>query len=243
MMQYSGNAALDIQPLGDSAVIIRFGEQISEQVNGRVHAAAACMEERPFPGFIECIPAFTSLTIFYDVYAVSDIQKGVSPFELVKKEVAERLSDLTAEQKDGRRIIEIPVCYGGEFGPDLEEVAKLNDLTPEDVIRIHTEGEYLVYMLGFAPGFPFLGGMSERIAAPRKSSPRPSIPAGSVGIAGLQTGVYPISTPGGWQLIGSTPLSLFQPEKNPPSLLRAGDTVKFVRITAEEYSRRKEEAN
>ncbi|MBT2711972.1 5-oxoprolinase subunit PxpB [Pseudomonas sp. ISL-88] len=242
-MQYSGNTALDIQPLGDSAAIIRFGEKISEQVNGRVHAAAACMEERPFPGFIECIPAFTSLTIFYDVYAVTEIQKGVSPFELVKKEVAERLSDLTAEQKDGRRIIEIPVCYGREFGPDLEEVAKLNDLTPEDVIRIHTEGEYLVYMLGFAPGFPFLGGMSERIAAPRKSSPRPSIPAGSVGIAGLQTGVYPISTPGGWQLIGSTPLNLFQPEKNPPSLLRSGDTVKFVRITAEEYSRRKEGAS
>lgn len=243
MMQHSGNAALDIQPLGDSAVIIRFGGQISEQVNGLVHAAAACMEERPFAGFIECIPAFTSLTVFYHVYAVSRIQKGVSPFELVKKEVTERLSDLTAEQKEGRRIIEIPVCYGGEFGPDLEEVAKLNDLTPEDVIRIHTEGEYLVYMLGFAPGFPFLGGMSERIAAPRKSSPRPSIPAGSVGIAGLQTGVYPISTPGGWQLIGRTPVSLFRPEENPPSLLRAGDTVKFVRITAEEYSRRKEGAS
>ncbi|KXZ12610.1 kinase inhibitor [Bacillus nakamurai] len=243
MMQHSGNAALDIQPLGDSAIIIRFGGQISEQVNGRVHAAAACMEERPFPGFIECIPAFTSLTIFYDVYTVSNIQKGVSPFELVKKEVTERLSDVTAEQKEDRRIIEIPVCYGGEYGPDLEEVAKLNDLTPEDVIRIHTEGEYLVYMLGFAPGFPFLGGMSERIAAPRKSSPRSSIPAGSVGIAGLQTGVYPISTPGGWQLIGSTPLSLFQPEENPPSLLRAGDTVKFVRITAEEYSRLMEGAS
>ncbi|MDN4142820.1 5-oxoprolinase subunit PxpB [Bacillus velezensis] len=242
MMQYSGNTALDIQPYGDSAVIIRFGGHISEEVNSRVQAAAACMEERPFPGFVECIPAFTSLTVFYDVSAVSNIKKGVSPFALVKKEVTERLSHIMTGRKKERRVMEIPVCYGGDFGPDLEEVAEMNDLTPEDVTRIHTEGEYLVYMLGFAPGFPFLGGMSERIRAPRKASPRPSIPAGSVGIAGMQTGVYPISTPGGWQLIGSTPLRLFRPEEHPPSLLRAGDTVKFVRITAEEYSRIKEGA-
>lgn len=117
MMQYSGNTALDIQPYGDSAVIIRFGGHISEEVNSRVHAAAACMEERPFPGFVECIPAFTSLTIFYDVYAVSNIKKGVSPFALVKKEVTERLSHIMTGRKEERRVMEIPVCYGGDFGP------------------------------------------------------------------------------------------------------------------------------
>lgn len=108
-----------------------------------------------------------------------------------------------------RRTIDIPVCYGGELGPDLEEVARINRLTPEEVVRIHTGGTYLVYMIGFAPGFPFLGGLSERIASPRRETPRMSIPKGSVGIAGKQTGVYPISTPGGWQLIGQTPLPLF----------------------------------
>jgi inhibitor of KinA len=122
----------------------------------------------------------------------------------------------------------------------LEEVADINGLTAQEVIDIHTSGEYLVYMIGFAPGFPYLGGMSEKIAAPRRSSPRTSIPAGSVGIAGMQTGVYPLSTPGGWQLIGNTPLELFKPYEQPPSLLRAGDIVKFVSVTEEEYHALKE---
>ncbi|MGM0950704.1 MAG: 5-oxoprolinase subunit PxpB [Bacillota bacterium] len=234
-----------IEQLGDSAMMIRFGEEINEQVNGFVHAAAAYIEEQPFPGFIECIPAFTSLTVFYDMYEVyKHLPKGMSsPFEKVKLDVEEGLKEIAKDYENSRRIVEVPVCYGGEFGPDLEEVAKINQLSPEEVIEIHTSGEYVVYMLGFAPGFPFLGGMSKRIAAPRKSSPRPSIPAGSVGIAGLQTGVYPISTPGGWQLIGKTPLALFRPQENPPTLLRAGDTVKFVRISEEDYHAYKEESN
>ena len=133
------------------------------------------------------------------------------------------------------RTVSIPVCYGGEFGPDLEYVARHNNLTTDEVIHIHSSGEYLVYMIGFAPGFPFLGGLSPKIATPRRPSPRATIPAGSVGIAGMQTGVYPIETPGGWQLIGRTPQKLFLPNENPPSLLQAGDVVKFCPISFQEY--------
>ena len=134
------------------------------------------------------------------------------------------------------------MCYGGEYGPDLEEVARHNGLSVDEVIALHSGGEYLVYMIGFAPGFPYLGGMSERIAMPRRSSPRAQIPVGSVGIAGMQTGVYPIETPGGWQLIGRTPLALFRPEENPPSLLQAGNKVRFRPISADEFAAWKEGA-
>ena len=134
-----------------------------------------------------------------------------------------------------QRVVRIPVLYGGEFGPDLDFVAKHNGLTKDEVIAIHTSGDYTVHMIGFAPGFPFIGGMSERIAAPRRETPRLKIPARSVGIAGVQTGVYPIETPGGWQLIGRTPLELFLPDENPPSLLVAGDKITFYEITSEEY--------
>lgn len=146
-----------IELLGDSAMMIRFGEEINEQVNGLVHAAAAYIEEQPFPGFIECIPAFTSLTVFYDMYEVyKHLPQGISsPFEKVKRDVEGRLKEIAIDYENNRRIVEIPVCYGGEFGPDLEEVAKINQLSTEEVIDIHTSGEYVVYMLGFAPGFLF----------------------------------------------------------------------------------------
>ena len=134
-----------------------------------------------------------------------------------------------------KRTIEIPVCYGGEFGPDLSVVAESNGLTEEEVIHIHSNGTYIVYMIGFAPGFPYIGGMPSEIATPRKSSPRLKIPSRSVGIAGSQTGIYPIETPGGWQLIGSTPLKLFSIHHNPPTLLQAGDHVRFKPISYEEY--------
>jgi inhibitor of KinA len=147
--------------------------------------------------------------------------------------------DVTVKQHP--RVVEIPVCYGGEFGPDLGYVAEHNQLSVEEVIEIHTSGQYLVYMIGFAPGFPYLGGMSERIMAPRRQSPRLAIPAGTVGIAGMQTGVYPIETPGGWQLIGRTPLALFRPQDNPPSLLQSGDIVRFCQISDKEYEEYKEE--
>ncbi|MGN9863721.1 5-oxoprolinase subunit PxpB [Bacillus swezeyi] len=231
-------------PLGDSAVIIQLGTDISEQTQRVASALTKQLENDPFPGFIECVPAFTSVTVFYHPFEVYQQMKNStafdSPYEKVKTLIKKSLQELTIEEEAEKRTIEIPVCYGGRFGPDLEEVARINGLTPKEVIDIHTADEYLVYMIGFAPGFPYLGGMSEKIAAPRRSSPRTSIPAGSVGIAGMQTGVYPLSTPGGWQLIGNTPLDLFRPHEQPPSLLKAGDVVKFVRVTEEEYERLKE---
>lgn len=241
MNQTVAKASAVISPLGDSALVITFGDSIQYDIHKQIKTYKDSIELNPFPGFVECVPAFTNLTIFYNplevVAAVEKKQKKefVSPFEVVSSIIQSKLENEQTEKELNHRTVSIPVCYGGEYGPDLEYVARLHNLTPEEVISIHSEGEYLAYMIGFAPGFPFLGGLSEKIATPRRPSPRTSIPAGSVGIAGMQTGVYPISTPGGWQLIGQTPIKLFLPEQNPPSLLQAGDIVKFKPISKEEY--------
>lgn len=214
-------------PLGDQAIVIDVGNEINEETQKYVRAISALLEASPSVWLIEIIPAFTTITVFYDpleaVYAT------------VKTELEERIAETSEEVMADSRTIEIPVCYGGDFGPDLEFVAQHNNLTTEEVIQIHTSGIYSVHMIGFAPGFPFIGGMSEKIAAPRRDSPRLRIPERTVGIAGKQTGVYPIETPGGWQLIGRTPLRLFRPEQEIPSLLRAGDQIVFKRISENEY--------
>lgn len=228
------NPVIDLIPLGDSAVIVQMGQTIQPETHRQVKALAAHLDEHPFPGLIEYIPAFTTVTVFYDPLRLS--------FSSVCWILEQMVSGLGDAMDIQPKTVEIPVCYGGEFGPDLEFVAEHNGLTPEEVIRIHSSGEYLVYMIGFAPGFPYLGGMSDRIAAPRRPSPRLAIPAGTVGIAGTQTGVYPIETPGGWQLIGRTPLALFRPHENPPSLLQAGDMIRFRPISCQEYHAWKEEA-
>ena len=241
MNQTVTKAPAVISPLGDSALVITFGDSIQYDIHKQIKTCKDSIELNPFPGFIECVPAFTNLTIFYNplevVAAVKKKEKKefVSPFKVVSSILQSKLENEQTEKELDHRTVSIPVCYGGEYGPDLEYVARHHNLTPEEVTSIHSEGEYLAYMIGFAPGFPFLGGLSEKIATPRRSSPRTSIPAGSVGIAGMQTGVYPISTPGGWQLIGQTPIKLFLPEQNPPSLLQAGDIVKFEPISKEEY--------
>ncbi|GAB1796888.1 5-oxoprolinase subunit PxpB [Priestia megaterium] len=241
MNQTVTKASAVISPLGDSALVITFGDSIQYDIHKQIKTCKDSIELNPFPGFVECVPAFTNLTIFYNppevVAAVGKKQKKefVSPFKVVSSIIQSKLENEQTEKELNHRTVSIPVCYGGEYGPDLEYVARHHNITPEEVISIHSEGEYLAYMIGFAPGFPFLGGLSEKIATPRRPSPRTSIPAGSVGIAGMQTGVYPISTPGGWQLIGQTPIKLFLPEQNPPSLLQAGDIVKFKPISKEEY--------
>lgn len=238
----TNDANYELLPLGDSAIIIRLGHGIDEATHRKVGALTAYLEEHPFVGMIECVPAFASAAIHYDPVAVKKSRvSSESIHATIYETVCSRLqlllsaAELSSADTD-RRTIEIPVCYGGEFGPDLSFVAAHNGLSEEEVVAIHTSGSYLVYMLGFAPGFPYLGGMSERIAAPRRQSPRTVIPEGSVGIAGGQTGVYPVATPGGWQLIGRTPLELFRPHKAVPSLLRSGDSVSFKPITKEEYN-------
>lgn len=232
---------MQILPLGESAIRIQLGNSIHPDIHRRVKRIVECLEKHPFPGMIESVPAFTSVTVFYDPLKIrkrlSDHPElaNQSCFAMVSAALQQLLSKLDDHAGDKPRIVSIPVCYGGEFGPDIEEVAAHNGLTLEEVIEIHSGGEYLVYMIGFAPGFPYLGEMSERIATPRRASPRKSIPAGSVGIAGMQTGIYPISTPGGWQLIGRTPLQLFRPNEDPPSFLQSGDIIKFHPISPEEF--------
>ncbi len=222
-------------PLGDQAIILEIGNEINEETHHRVRAVTALLETDPPQWMSEFIPAFTTVSIIYSPLQVS--------YEEAKLELAALLKKASEITLPPPRTIEIPVCYGGDHGPDLEYVARHNGLSAEEVIAIHTGASYTVHMIGFAPGFPYLGGMSEKIAAPRRESPRVTIPERSVGIAGNQTGVYPISTPGGWQLIGRTPTRLFLPDHEIPSLLSAGDTVVFRQITADEYQTLEEKEN
>ncbi len=210
---------MNLKPLGDSALLVSFGEVIDEETNDRVHALAGAIEKANFGWLIEVVPAYSSLAVIYD--------PGLIDFEGVKRAV-EGLG--FSEERFEGRLVEIPVLYGGDYGPDLEFVAEYNGLTPEEVIEIHSRQVYSVHFLGFLPGFAYLGGMDERIATPRLERPRLKVPAGSVGIAGKQTGIYPLESPGGWRLIGRTPLRLFNPSKEPPTLLQPGDKVKFVPI-------------
>ncbi|RXT04934.1 5-oxoprolinase subunit PxpB [Ammoniphilus sp. CFH 90114] len=223
-----------VYPLGETALVVALGDSINLETHNKVKALAKFLDEQPFTGLVEYVPAFTTVTVFYDPLQFADDEQ-VSAYKRVSDIMDSIMNQLKEEERGNFRVMEIPVCYGGRFGPDLEFVAEHNGLTPEEVVEIHTSGEYLVYMIGFAPGFPYIGGMSERIAAPRRPSPRLAIPAGSVGIAGKQTGVYPIETPGGWQLIGQTPLQLFRPLDSSPSLLQAGDQVRFVSVTEDEF--------
>lgn len=219
------------------------------------------LNRQPVPGLVECVPAYAALTIYYDPVQLwkeeakrlrlgYGLQSSATPSSLIERSpcqiITEDLQKLLGSAdiavSSTPEVIHIPVCYGGEYGEDLDAVAARNGLTSEEVIAIHSSAAYTVYMLGFAPGFPYLGGMPRAIAAPRKASPRPFIPAGSVGIAGEQTGIYPLATPGGWQLIGRTPLALFLPEQSPPARLRAGQVVKFVPISPEEYKQWEEAA-
>ncbi len=232
---------LQFYPLGDSAIVLQFGAIISPEIHHKVRAFANYLQKHPFPGLVEFVPAFTTVTVYYNPWLVSE-KGNVDPYEKVlgiMKSMLIKTKENTETYKAD--TIKIPVCYGGSFGPDLEFVAAYTKLTPEKVIYYHSKVTYLVYMIGFAPGFPYLGGMNKKIAAPRKETPRSVIPAGSVGIAGNQTGIYSIETPGGWQLIGRTPISVFNPQQENPSLLRAGDTIRFIPITEQEYNLRKEQ--
>lgn len=229
-----------LSPLGDAAIIIELGKMIENNTHENVQHVFSYFDQHSPDWLIECIPAFTTVTLIYDPIKASRVNRDSYPYQIVSEYISETMKTLDKVQSESGRTVLIPVCYGGELGPDLEFVAEHNKLSPEEVISLHSDSEYLVYMIGFAPGFPYIGGMSEKIAAPRISSPRLKIPAGSVGIAGSQTGIYPIETPGGWQLIGQTPLKLFQPERKSPSLLKAGDVIRFKPISYDQFLEEKE---
>lgn len=231
-----------LYPMGENAVLIEFGTEINIETHQKIQAITNYLNNNPPEWMIEYIPAFTTITVYYEPYNIYLMSGTNEIYKCVCNKIKELLLQVPINYENEPRLVEIPVCYGGDFGPDLEVVAEHNKLTPEEVVEIHSSGEYIVFMLGFAPGFPFIGGMSEKIATPRRKTPRLKIPERSVGIAGMQTGIYPIETPGGWQLIGRTPIRLFNPEKNPPTLLMAGDKIKFKPISYEEYVKMENEA-
>lgn len=212
---------------GDKGLLVEFGAAIDPEINRKVRHIFLSLERMPISGVTEVIPTYRSLLISYDPFQI-----GV---ERLKQEILDREDKLDQWEIPPPETVEIPVAYGDDFGPDLEFVAEYNKLTPEEVVEIHTSGTYLIYMLGFTPGFPFLGGLSEKIFTPRRETPRMVVPAGSVGIAKNQTGIYPIDSPGGWQLIGKTPIRLYDPTGVPPILLKAGNYLKFKRISNKEF--------
>lgn len=213
---------------GDRSVLVEFGDEIDEQTNRSVRFLAELIDSSQLKGVNETILGYTNLLINYDPVDIT--------YEQLKKRIITLIKKIDRFEPQEENVIEIPVLYGSEWGPDLSDVAEFNNLTEEEVIHIHTEPSYLVYFLGFTPGFPFLGGMSEKIITPRLSNPRTRIRAGSVGIANNQTGIYPVSSPGGWRLIGHTPIPLYAPKKEWPFLLSPGDKLKFKAITKEEYA-------
>ena len=216
-----------VHPVGDSALLAAFEQRIAPEIGAAVAALNARVQAAGLPGAGETVPAFASLMVTYD------------PLLTDYETLAAALQRLAAAPDDGGaagegRLVTIPVCYGGAFGPDLPFVAEHAGLTETEVIRLHAGRDYPIYMLGFLPGFPYLGGLDERLFTPRLPTPRTAIPAGSVGIGGEQTGIYPIASPGGWQLIGRTPLKLFDPAAGARPYA-AGDRIRFKPITREAF--------
>ena len=226
---------IKILTAGDSSLLVEFGSEISPEVNQRITATVQLMKEQHIEGVVDLIPAFTSLLVNYDPRVIS--------YEEIRKRISCLVRLEASAKEKRRRILEIPVCYGGEYGPDLEAIAANAGLSPEEVIRIHSSQDYLIYMLGFLPGFTYLGGLDERLHTPRLANPRIRIPAGSVGIGGSQTGIYPLDSPGGWQLMGMTPVKTYDPSRETPILVEAGDYIRFVPVDEAEYLRIKEAAN
>ena len=219
---------------GDSAVCVEFGNEISPEINRKIRAFKISLEKEQIEGIVETVPTYRSLLVVYEPETVS--------FGELTKRFDEVMKHIGSIRIPPPTVVEIPVLYGGEMGPDLEFVAEHNHMTPDEVIRLHTSEEYLIYMLGFIAGFPYLGGMNKKIATPRLKSPRVKIEGGSVGIAGEQTGIYPVASPGGWQLIGRTPVKLYDADREKPVLLEAGQYIKFRPVTEEEYKEIEEQA-
>ena len=219
-----------ISPVGDCAISIDFGQVIDPKINRQIRQVIEQIKLLQLDGIIELVPTYCALLVQYDamVYTYSDICRTINPI------LQESVTDSANERVT---IVEIPTIYGGEYGPDLGFVASHNHISEAEVVSIHSGTDYLVYMLGFIPGFTYLGGMDPRIATPRLSSPRTLIPAGAVGIAGEQTGIYPSDSPGGWQIIGRTPVTMYDMSKKQAALLRAGDYVRYVPIDDTEFYR------
>jgi len=215
---------MEILPYGDDAVLVNFEQNISDATNAKVIDLAASLTEKK--GVFSIIPSFCSLTVLYDrkLFSLEQIKELIATATYAKKQQTQKAQKL-----------HIPVCYEDEYGLDLPKLSTQLSLDKEEIIQLHTQKDYKVYMIGFLPGFPYMGTVDERIQVGRKSNPRKSIAAGSVGLAGQQTGIYPFSSPGGWQIIGKTPLPLFEPSHEKSFLFNAGDVVKFSSINKDEF--------
>ena len=233
---------MEIMPLGDSALVVRVRDEFEdapEQTLDTVLRSFQQLQSAAIPGVIELAPAYTSVAVFFDPITVN---KATETPDNVFDWLTMRIRAAVAGVADPGKIlrsrlqtIEIPVCYDPEFALDIDDVARRANISPSEVIRLHSAAEYRVACIGFVPGFPFLAGLPKTLATPRRAVPRKEIPPGSVGIGGAQTGIYPLRSPGGWNLIGRTPLRLFDPEKDPPALLRAGERVRFRKITRDQF--------
>lgn len=211
--------------INENCMSIVFEERIDPEINAQVIQLKSALQNSDITGVLELVISYNTLVIYFD--------DTVTDHETLSESLQSLTLSSTAQQQITTYII--PVCYEAPFNLDLDEMASIHNKTTEEIIQIHTSIPYLIYMLGFMPGFPFLGGLDESIATPRKASPRKEIPAGSVGIANAQTGIYPLASPGGWNIIGKTPLKLFDPKRNPEVYYEAGDYIKFKRISKEEY--------
>jgi len=226
-------------PLGDRALVIEFAGRVSESSAAAARRLADAIEAAHIPGVREAVSAFSSVTVHYDPAlvkaAAAPDETGANPYTLLQARLEAVLEAVGEEQAAPGNLLEVPVCYGGDYGEDLGVLALAHELAPSKVVELHSRPVYYVGMLGFMPGFPYLVGLDERLVTPRRATPRASVPRGSVAIGGEHTGIYPLASPGGWHVIGRTPLTLFDLQRDPPSLLQAGDRVRFVPITPERY--------
>jgi inhibitor of KinA len=218
--------------MGDRGLLLEFGDEISPEVNEKVRRMALAIQAKAIEGIIETVPTYRSLLIIYNplILSIDDLKKRLIQIE----------NGLQQTPFPEPKLTQIPVVYGGAYGPDLEEVARYHQISPQEVIRLHCSKPYFIYMIGFMPGYPYMGELPGALITPRLKTPRLSVPAGSVAIAQKQTGIYPMESPGGWQILGRTPVKMFDPEKDPPALLQMGDLVQFYQIGEKEFENWKE---
>jgi inhibitor of KinA len=213
--------------MGDRGLLLEFGDEISREINEKVRRMALAIQAEAMEGIVETVPTYRSLLIIYNPI--------ILPIEDLKKRLERIEQGLQQTPLPEPKLTRIPVVYGGIYGSDLEEVAKYHQISPEEVIRLHCSKPYLIYMIGFMPGYPYMGELPQALVTPRLKTPRLSVPKGSVAIAQRQTGIYSMESPGGWQILGRTPVELFDPEKDPPALLQMGDFVQFYLISEKEF--------
>jgi len=226
-----------IFPLGDAAACIDLGNRIDAGLNRKVIAMNNWLRRNPFEGLKDTVIAYSSLSIYYDPINLRNKNKSVSTaFEFVRQNLETAYQESVAIEENNNDIIRIPVCYSNDFGIDMEFLVKEKNISREEIIHLHTSKIYRVYMIGFLPGFSYMGKVDEKLMIPRKPKPVPVV-AGSVGIAGSQTGIYPLDTPGGWQIIGRTPLKLFNSDAAVPVTLNIGNQIKFYEISKEEFEK------